>query len=1045
MKTKFKNLLLNKKFLSLITTSLVYASFATIFSSNISSQDRNEIEKTNSNLNASTTAAVTENITGFSEYDLLASTNLVAPVITTYGVVGWTNSHKTLTLTTFDGVLVWKLTFANNSEITTFYKTAYPTQSMSDIKVNNYVYLSSENILVMLLGADQYKNQVAVGVNMSTGTLFNPIASKDGSINYIVKVKDGINRLFVNSSNNIIGIKDGKYNDYVSAEYLTFSKAKGVSQLPISIPRNLAKNQNDSLYSYATGVNGINFVTFISNTSSATPPVTRAAAAGSVYRTFYTVAVNDFMNPIEKTAGTSVTLDVGNATNISNPSADINNNDFWKYPTQYLSNTAQEIKFFLVLGGGKSSVVTLNYNINNKTITKEKNLDVVEGEQAFGMYLYNSSTKRLFISNKKSKTHLATGYVNLNVNASASLQFVNLEFSTSNWDTNTFVYSDLIREFPIMSTSQLSYPDPYIVLEKSKTPSAKYFINQSDIQTHNLTFKSYNDPVERFKSQFKNDLQKLPSQVTDANLKSSLQFTGASFSAEIGIIEKSADDQNGVLTFKYSVSYRNWYASSSAYTFHIAATITGFYAKSNFQFSFITGFTGTTSENEKWNKIGELKTNKYAYDVTQDEIINHFITYNIKDSSGSQVTIDKNMIRLSSSTSGYSLTVTVSVSGNFPNGVTRTFTHTYDGFKTISGYDNRFVENPSTFDRSLIYPSELTKTIFLENFVSLGDKWSVNPNDWDFEISSNNLEETATVTLTYTSTTDTSFPNGTNKKIIDNKTIDLFKNIPSQFKDNVSMIEYSGSLTPTQLWTEYQNNPSGSKLLSYLNFPNINNKTNLEITCSNTSSADNDGYLDLNIKIKEGTQTTLFISGDGYFTYDAKATEAFKKILESDTFKVKWTINKANNNFHWIGTNGQVITSQSSTYVVNLENQSYTGINKEMYADQVNEQDIDKLFTFDGYTIINKSVNPNVSQGTLTVIINLKESNSVDSSIGVTQTKTIIINGFKVDTMDSTKYILYAFAGVISITTICLMTFLILFLIKRNKYKTISKVRQIRR
>ncbi|CRH71324.1 Uncharacterised protein [Chlamydia trachomatis] len=88
MKTKFKNLLLNKKFLSLITTSLVYASFATIFSSNISSQDRNEIEKTNSNLNASTTAAVTENITGFSEYDLLASTNLVAPVITTYGVVG---------------------------------------------------------------------------------------------------------------------------------------------------------------------------------------------------------------------------------------------------------------------------------------------------------------------------------------------------------------------------------------------------------------------------------------------------------------------------------------------------------------------------------------------------------------------------------------------------------------------------------------------------------------------------------------------------------------------------------------------------------------------------------------------------------------------------------------------------------------------------------------------------------------------------------------------------------------------------------------------
>lgn len=1041
MKRKYGNKFLNKKSFSLVVACSLLASFAGISIASFSNvHSTKKVSTSLKDSNSTQQQSVTDDITSFNSYDILASTNTIAPVISADGVVGWTSNHKTLTLTTYDGVLVWKLTFANNEDITSFYKTNYSSQTISEIQINNYVYLPSENILVVLLGSSSNTNQVVVGINMSTGTLFNPTPSSDGSINYIVKVKDGINRLFVNSSNNIIGIKDGNYSAYVNGEYLTFSSAKGVSELPLTIPKNLSKNESDNFYSYTTGSNGINFVTFTSN--SATTPSIKAAS--STYYTFYTVVVDDYMKPIMNSS-TLVSTDVGYATNISNTNSSINNDDFWGYSTQTLSSDASSIKFFLVLGGGKSSILTFNYNISSKSLTKEKSFECTEGEQAFGMFLYNSSTKRIFISNKKSKNHVATGYVDLNTSDS-SLSFVNLEYSQdSNWSSSTYIYTNLIREFPIISNQTLTVPDPYIVLQNNQTPIAKYFINNTDIQTYTLTFKYYGDPATKFKTNFSAAMKNLPSQVTDGNLISSLSFTGNNFSPTITVSNKSANDTNGILTFQYKVSYKNWYATSSTYTFSIATTISGFYAKSSFNFKFITGLTGDTTENNKWNQIVSLKSTKYAYQITANDIISNFISYDIKTNAGASVTISNSMISLSPSASGYSLTVTVNVSGSFPSGVTTTFSQTYDGFKTISGYDYHFVNNPNNFDNSLIYPSELTKADFLEYFVSLGDKWSANPNDYNFEITPDNLNGTAVVSLTYTSN-DSSFPTGTSKEIVKKQTISSFKNIPSQFKTNISLIDYTGSLSPSELWKEYKENPADSKLLNYLNFPNVNNKTNLNITCSNESTCDQDGTLNLNISIKENTKTSLFIPGQGYFTYDSTAATAFKSILGHDSFSATWKINKANYNFEWIGSNGQVVNTNSSTFVVNLDNQSYDGINKNMYANQVSEESVDKLFIFDGYSIVNKSIDANPSQGTLTVVISIKPSDSIDSSIGVTETKTIIISGFKVKTMDSTKYILYTFLAIIALTTICLFGFLFAFIVKkRSKYNLTKKVKRIKK
>lgn len=192
MKRKYGNKFLNKKSFSLVVACSLLASFAGISIANFSNvHSTKNVSTSLKDSNSTQQQSVTDDITSFNSYDILASTNTIAPVISADGVVGWTSNHKTLTLTTYDGVLVWKLTFANNEDITSFYKTNYSSQTISEIQINNYVYLPSENILVVLLGSSSNTNQVVVGINMSTGTLFNPTPSSDGSINYIVKVKDG--------------------------------------------------------------------------------------------------------------------------------------------------------------------------------------------------------------------------------------------------------------------------------------------------------------------------------------------------------------------------------------------------------------------------------------------------------------------------------------------------------------------------------------------------------------------------------------------------------------------------------------------------------------------------------------------------------------------------------------------------------------------------------------------------------------------------------------------------------------------------------------
>ena len=394
------------------------------------------------------------------------------------------------------------------------------------------------------------------------GTLFNPIPSSPN----IVKIKDGINRLFANSNEGIIGIKDGDYTDYVSAEYLTFNKTTGVSEISLTIPDNVARSQTDVIYSYTAGGanSNINYVSFISSTAN-----TGTTGANSAYNV-YVVAVDNSMTPLLTTAGAVASLDIGTAANITNVTASTNKikntqldaDQFYKYPTYTTAANASIQYFFMVIGGENSLVQYLTYSPSTKTFAKTTAYTAPVGEQAFGFYLYSSQTRNLFISNKKSKTYAATCYISLNSGlSSTTLRCINLETTQENWDSSTYVYSSLIEEFPVLSTSSITVSNPYVILKPGATPQGKYFLNSTEIQTYNLSFAAYEDPATKFKQLYPSLLRQYASQFTtttanDKYLTASLTFTPG-FSFDVLVMNKVSDDENGVLNFIYKFAYYN--------------------------------------------------------------------------------------------------------------------------------------------------------------------------------------------------------------------------------------------------------------------------------------------------------------------------------------------------------------------------------------------------------------------------------------------------------------------------------------------------------
>ena len=1030
-----------KALLKFIIPSLLVG--ATIASTN-SFAISNSSLKLDSTLTKAKSKTTIDTISSFDDYDLIANSNIFAPVVESDGIVGISKDKTILTLTTFDGILVWENKIASNSYIKEFYKKNYPLVQESELStyvVNNYVYNSSNKTLVVLFGSSNHQNQVVFGLNFQTGTLYEPIANRSS----IVKAKNNIKYLYLNSVNDIIGTSGDTYSQYSSTtELYTVNAQKGVSQIEIVTTVPIASSENDYLVSVTKGVYNVNFAIFMSGTKE----------SSSNSWKMYMTTVDDYLSPIHKTGMQINKFEMGDYENISAPTngeQNINWSDVIRYQSQTIVYNSSDNIFFAVVPGAKSKILKMKYVFNTKEMSSSTNYSFNSHNNSIYTYVYDRKNYMLYISNKKSSD--ATSVVKMLLKADTwTATTIEKNNDPENYNSTTHIYSNPDLVIPVIPLETLTVPDPFIVLKKNKAPFAKYFISGSQIFTKNIFFKKYNHPLSKLKERefYKNSL---PSAVTTNNLLNELSFTSALDGFEKKIINRTNDDNNGILRFDYQVLYTNWYNSNSKSSFTIPIVLNGMYAlNQNFKFSFVTDLTGDTENDDKYKKIKELTSQKYSNQVTKQEVLNNFFIYDVKGIDKNKITLSESNISLSSADAGASLTVTVRFNqANLPNGwKNKTYTQKYTGFKTTYGYEFGMVDQSAniTAIKENRYPSEFTFEDLINNFVTLGTKWSKSKSDWRFSITPNNYTGIVYVSLEYIKN-DNEFPAGMSKKLLDTALISGFKSIPSQFnteQNNLTISDYYGEASPSILYDAFLNAPKTSELYNSLSFPYISNNDYLQIEALNKDTMDNDGYIDLSVQMKENAQTTLpvsNVSGNPYFVFNSEAKAAFETYFENGEypFTVRWNINTIVQDFTWV-TNSGVEIGDNSTLNIDLDETSYEGIDKTMYANEVRSESIDKLFKSEYFTA-EKELIPNVLKGTLKVKIRLvpkaySNNSKINTISEIQDIKVINISNFRVPAPVLSKFVPIVISTVLSFTFICMFIAIAVYMSRKGNYKKIQ-------
>lgn len=1031
---KFTKKIIKYSFFSLSFIGTVFATNGFSIYSDFHDKVSNAESKVFANTSLTSSPAV---IDDFTDYNILYSSSDIAPVNTNQGMIGMTTNKQNLTLTTYDGILVWNKKFNELKEIKEYYKNKLNVDDISQYTINNYIYQPKNNILIILFGNSNNTNQIMFAVDFVTSNFFVPIKDEE----FIVPVLDGVTNLYLNSSQNIIGISSGKkFVEYsTKSQLFSFDTKLGISQIDLKFNDFISTSAEDYFISLIQGINGKNIALFLkeANRSNST----------KIYK-YYWMLVDDYLQPIlvgnDKKGG-----DVGEFSNLSNfyqgtsssqqPSAnDIDWNQIIKYQcgTEYVDKN--NIYFFVVIPGEKSSVNKGCYHIPNNSFEWiwQKNIHS-EGNYAYS-YIFESKSEHLYISNKKSTKGISLMYLPMNANQNPNISILDTTTDSKYYDLNTHIYTKPFTIAPIISQVALSNPNPYLVIKEGENPIAKYFISSTEIFTTIIDFKSYSDPLPKIKAsnEYNNSL---PSSISNNRLLQFLEFTKPLSNINTKIINRKNNDDIGQLYFEYEVSYSNWYDKNTRTSFRIPIIVDGMYSKNEkYKFNFVTTLNGNQENDTKFKEVQKIISSKYVNQVTPKDIIDNFIIYDIKDVSNNKVTISEQDISLTPEDGGYGLNVSITIRNqNLPNGLkTNTFSHKYIGFKTAAGYEISY--NDQSNDAQLliksIFPTEISLQDVLEKFVVLGNKWSRNSNDWEFTLSPNLYEGSAFISLKYKGT-ESDFPESSiGRTIINNKYITGFKSVASQFDKPINITNYSGGSLPSGLWRQYVNSPSNSLLLQSIQFPYISDNSFLEISNLNETTMDQDGYIDLSVKLKIGAKTNLSVPGSGnpYFVYDQQAEASFYAYFgDGYPFKVRWNISNIEQKFEWLSPTGEQTNTGNDMYLVDLEKINYEGINKEMYANDVKEEYIDNLFEYEHYTVT-KTMIPNNDKGSLKVILVLQSL--VNSGSGNDIIKTINIINFKVPKPKVATYVpLIIFASLL-FTFVSILIACIVYFVRKMKY-----------
>ncbi|BAC44637.1 hypothetical protein D8X55_02975 [Malacoplasma penetrans] len=1025
------------------TSSLLAAGASVIATANFSNTQNSQISLSSNDLDSSNS---TRAITGtyehtnyasfpssmpqrFENYNLFGQTNNSNFVQTNMGILGTSTDKKTFFFTSYSGKIIWAQEFASNDIVKKFYESKnWTATDANNITIKEWaLFDETAKTLAVLLG-DTSNHQFVTLISLDTGFFVT-------SDNYTVDVTKAFQSLPSSDYTNISRATSSslivwKNNGVTDLQYFTFSNntLTPVSTTTTSAATTLA---NKKLISFISNENQL-FAYYIdassySNTNNTNYKYKQYLSKVSISSNAFSFSGEKSLNDY---VSSSSTLDLNNFKNIAFP---------------VVINNLKQLIF--ISGAGTSSYLNVFSVDNSGNLTTNKTLSL-EG------YTIASVTKgsdnRIFIANNKSTSgNIYLGYVDVSQNA---LTFSPIRQSTDTSDKQYFL-------LPILSYGSTQF----LGLQQNNKNSINFLVNQSgnyQVSSGGMVLRKWNYRTVNNKTIW-NAFGKnyLPSSFTWSTVSSyfdlsSLNATSTSFSAS------QVNNDNGTLSFRVTFSYVSNFSLSFNESFSVTFYINGLYDfSSNFVFSWLDSTSTVNDQNrDKIAQITQLKSSKYGNQITARDIIENFISYTIKKVDGTTITIEESMVQVTYSQNLDSITVTINIPttdmpAGFASSGKQRQSKTYSNFLSVKDYLSsiKSSSNVSTFTKT-IYPSQLTKTQVINNFLNVGSSISKNENDWSITISeADDIKGTLKLSVSYNKTSQiTNFsdlPTDIQTKITQiatEVTYSSFKSISSNsgWTSMPNVTDFNGTYLPSEIWGQYKAylnglvNESDVILLKNINFT-LTSISNLNIVCLNENSCDSDGYLDLQISIKDGSKTVVDYDGTQYTTSDGKLVFSSEFLANSGItypYKVQWNITTANKYFYIVDrkTNSRLEASNNEYRIDIKSNSPFSSSLTDGFSSKITESDIVNLIDTQGYNY-NISLETNVDNGytKATIQLSLQDAPLFDYGINNSNfTRTIYIYNFNVPMSSVAKITIIALS---SATGVLLLVVLIWFLFWKVK------------
>ncbi|MCF0217912.1 MAG: hypothetical protein HUJ42_02600 [Malacoplasma sp.] len=1019
--------------------------------------------KTNSLLNAATNTLDATSIgltnrmqmpatlpNNFNDYSLFAKDNNNQLVQTSMGILGISKDYKTFYFTSYSGKLIWANQFNTNPLMVSFYNLKQLKQNTNG-DINNLTIKSwtklSDSLLAVILSDNV--NTIVVALNLNTGLFAGEVTNSyltfDVQKSFLLYSKYLYNRIYKISSTQAVLTADnlisGKMMQVVQFPTTANSTPSGVQLSLANFPT------NKSLASIIATDAGNIFGVFIDNTQY-------KSQNNLYYYHQYLIPLTFAANKLTaESVNTSQSTTSGNTLQLSTDyvsnSTTLNTANFENNYYIYSANNGLRIllvagaKFVATQTNGFQSFYRIDYNSASKSFSNVAYLDFTNKQ--LGSLTFSSNSNKVLISFNNTNDGIYLGFIDP---SQTTLNITAIQQSTAQSTRDYFL-------IPVLEYKSKEY----LLLQNNNKNIINYLLwnGSSYSQVNNASgavvttyFKYWTFQNVNNKSVYDGlGSSYYVTSVTPAVVAKYLNFNIFGSNRSTTQYSRTQNENYGILKLWIKIAYPASYLNAYQTYFLIEFDINGLYQKTSFIFNWIDA--NSTVDTQKANQVKTLKQTKYASQITAQDIINSFISYQIASNTGSSLVISTDNVALSYSNYYSTLTVTISLDPSqlpvgIPANMTK-FTNTFTGFLSTQNYSVVLNDNNVIYSTTAsIYPSQLTKQEIIKNFFTVGSSVQTDPKYWDIQISNvDDYNGTLNLSVSYTGYTNalnySELPSdyaNSFKDLIKDQSFVTFKALKTAMdtfnSDSISFQDYSSEYLPSEIYQQYLDYLNNIGSIDASNVILLNNLSSsvfgvndLEIVCNNSNSCDADGFLDLTVSIKNNTTTKVeyngnqFSSNNNYLVFDNQIAAK----LDNYPFHYEWKINTTSKYFYVLDASGNKIKSSNNVYTLDLKTDSGIGINSQTYANQVTVNDIAKMFQIEGYNS-SISLDSNQDDGWVKATINLALKNPPlvsqydESANNQNLTRTLYIYNFAIPISKTLIYTLSAIGAAVGIVIIVL-------------------------